>query len=89
MIIDGFLTTAGIDPLQYRALLRASFFLLKRNPASVKGLKTGGSSRTAGIAAMLFIYTILGILFAFVPWGKDDPSIAASIVLIPTSFFIA
>ena len=83
MILDRLLTLFGVDPLQWRALLRASYLLLRRNPGSVKGLKTGGTSRMAGIVVMLIFYLILGIMFAFVPWGSRDPSIAASIVLIP------
>ncbi|HTY57175.1 MAG TPA: hypothetical protein VMF59_00095 [Bacteroidota bacterium] len=89
MIIDSLLTMAGIDPVQWRALVRASYLRLRRNPASVKGLRTGNSSRAASFVALLVSYAVVGFLFAFVPWGKDDPSIAASIVLIPTSFFIA
>ncbi len=89
MILDGLLNASGVDPIQWRALVRASFLLLKRNPASVKGLRTGNTSRTAGFVALLISYAVLGFLFAFVPWGVDDPSIAASVVLIPTSFFIA
>jgi hypothetical protein len=89
MILNDILKLLGVDPLQWRALLRASYFLLKRNPASVKGLRTGSTSRATGILVMLIFYLILGVIFAFVPWGNDDPSIAASMVLIPTAFFIA
>ena len=38
---------------------------------------------------MLVFYLFLGLVFAIVPWGVGDPSVAASVVLIPTSFFIA
>jgi hypothetical protein len=89
MIPDRLLTLLGVDPVQWRALLRASYLLLRRNPGSVKGLRTGSTSRVTGIVVMLFFYLILGIMFAFVPWGNSDPSIAASLVLIPTSIFIA
>jgi hypothetical protein len=89
MITDGLLKTLNVDPLQWRALVRASYILLKRNPASIKGPRTGRTSRATGVVVMLVFYLMLGILFAFVPWGNNDPSIAASMVLIPTSFFIA
>jgi ABC-2 type transport system permease protein len=89
MIVDAVLRRLDVDPLQWRALLRASYILLRRNPASVRGLRTGNASRSSGIAVMLFIYLVLGVLFAFVPMGNDDPSIAAAIVLLPTSFFVA
>ncbi|HMK38628.1 MAG TPA: hypothetical protein VK569_04750, partial [Bacteroidota bacterium] len=89
MIADRLLDMFGVDPPQWRALLRASYLLLKRNPASIKGIRGGNSSRATGIVVMLVFYLILGVLFAFVPWGFSDPSIPASIVLIPTSFFIA
>ena len=89
MMIDRILALFGVDPVQWRALLRASYLLLKRNPASIKGIRTGKSSRAAGIAVMLVFYLLLGIVFAIVPWGGGDPSVAASVVLIPTAFFIA
>ena len=89
MISDRLLTLCGVDPIQWRALLRASYLLLRRNPGSVKGLRTGSTSRVTGIVVMLVFYLILGMLFAFVPWGNSDPSVAASLVLIPTSIFIA
>jgi hypothetical protein len=89
MMIDRFLTSFGVDPVQWRALLRASYLLLRRNPASIKGLKAGKSSRATGIVVMLVFYLFLGLVFAIVPWGVGDPSVAASVVLIPTSFFIA
>ena len=91
MILDRLLTLFGVDPLQWRALLRASYLLLRRNPGSVsvKGLRVGKASRGNAILVMLYFYLILGVIFAFVPWGSGDPSIAASIVLIPTSIFLA
>jgi ABC-2 type transport system permease protein len=89
MIMDALLKFFGADPVQWRALLRASYLLLKRNPASIKGLGTGRSSRAGGILVMLVFYSILGLVFAFVRLGNAAPSIAASVVLIPTSFFIA
>jgi len=47
MIPDRLLTLFGVDPLQWRALLRASYLLLRRNPGSVsvKGLRVGKASR--------------------------------------------
>ena len=89
MMLDRFLTSFGVDPIQWRALIRTSYLLLRRNPASIKGLKTGKSSRATGIVVMLVFYFLLGLVFAIVPWGGGDPSVAASVVLIPTSFFIA
>ena len=89
MIPDSLVKMFGVDPLQWRALLRVSYLLLRRNPGSVKGLRTGSTSRANAILVMLVFYLILGVIFAFVPWGNNDPSIAASLVLIPTSIFIA
>lgn len=89
MILDWFLRRFGVDPRQWRALLRASYLLLKRNPASIKGLKGGNTSRATGIVVMLVFYAFVGMIFAFIPLGGQDPSVAASLVLIPTSIFIA
>jgi hypothetical protein len=89
MIVDLLVKSFGADPVQWRALLRASYLLLKRNPASIKGPGAGRSSRVGGIIIMLVFYLFLGLVFAFVRPGSAPPSIAASLVLIPTSFFIA
>jgi hypothetical protein len=35
MIPDGLLNLFGVDPIQWRALLRTSYLLLRRNPGSV------------------------------------------------------
>ena len=89
MILDRLLILFGVDPRQWRALLRASYLLLKRNPASIKGLRGGKTSRATGIVVMLVFYAFVGLIFAFIPLGSKDPSVAASLVLIPTSIFIA
>lgn len=79
----------GIDYRQWKALVRTSFILLRRNPAFAQGINTGGSSRTAGLVFALFFYGVVGILLAFIPSANPDPALTATLILFPTSFLVA
>jgi hypothetical protein len=79
----------GIDYRQWKALVRTSFILLRRNPAFSQGINTGNSSRLAGLVFALLFYGVVGVLFAFIPAANPDPAVTASLILFPTSFLLA
>jgi len=89
MILDRILAIAGVDAQQWRALVRTSFSVLWRNPASVRGPRSGRASRAVGLVILLVFYLILGLIFAVVAWSGENPAQTVALILLPTSFFIA
>ena len=89
MIVDRLLSLAGIDPQQWRALVRTSVSMLWRNPASVRGPRSGRGSRALSFVLLLVFYLILGLIFSVVAWKGGNPAQTLALILLPTSFFIA
>jgi len=89
MILDRVLAFAGVDPQQWRALVRTSLSTLWRNPASVRGIRGGRSSRAVSLLLILMFYLVLGMVFSVIAWRGIDPAQTLSLILLPTSFFIA
>jgi len=89
MILDRLLSFTGVDPQQWRALVRTSVRTLWRNPASGKGIRGARSSRTLSFVMLLVFYLVLGVIFSVIAWKGAVPAETAALVLIPTSFFVA
>ncbi|HEX9007209.1 MAG TPA: hypothetical protein VF889_07935, partial [Bacteroidota bacterium] len=63
-----------IDVRQWRALVRTSFRIIRRQPSS---FSLGGRSAGGGLWAGVVIYVLMGVLFAFLASQAAAPDTAA------------